>query len=284
MNIQDFEAEISKVLNVDVRVNDTGQIKRFSTNGKRGDLAGWLVFFDTAGAFGDWRTGLTRAWSAERPSANPAERQAIRRKIQQAIQAGIKERAHKHQQARQEAARIWSTSLTPTQHTYLQNKAVKAHGIRQYGRFLIVPMVDEAGGPWSLQRIDPAGEKRFMPGGRMKGRFHLIEGGGRVGIAEGYATAATLFEQTGDTMLVAFNAGNLKDVAVTARAMYPAAHLTIWADNDQFTDGNPGKTKAYDAATACGANAVKIPDFSGYDLTSKPTDWNDLYLLEQRNG
>ena len=116
-----------------------------------------------------------------------------------------------------------------------------------------------------------------MPGGRMQGRFHLIEGGERVGIAEGYATAATLHEQTGDTVFVAFNAGNLKSVAVTARAMYPTAQLIIWADNDQFTDGNPGVTKAQEAATVSRANAVEIPDFSGYDLSTRPTDWNDYY-------
>lgn len=284
MSIQQFEAEISKVMNVDVRVNSDGQIQRFSTNGKRSDKAGWLVFFDTAGAFGDWRSGLTHTWSAERPDTSPAERQAIRRKVQQAIKAGIKERARKYGETRAEASRIWSNCLTPTHHPYLQRKAVSAHGIRQHGQFLIIPLRDETGGLWSLQRIAPDGTKRFMPGGRTKSRFHVIKGGERIGIAEGYATAATLFEKTGDTLFVAFNAGNLKSVAVTARAMYPSAHLTLWADNDQFTDGNPGVTKAQEAAVVSSANAIKIPDFSGYDLNNKLTDWNDLYLLEQHNG
>jgi putative DNA primase/helicase len=143
---------------------------------------------------------------------------------------------------------------------------------------------DEAGGLWSLQSINPNGRKKFMPGGRVQGRFHIIQGRERVGIAEGYATAATLFELSGDTIFVAFNAGNLKSVAVIARDMYPTAHLTIWGDNDQFTNGNPGVTKAQEAATVSRANSIKIPDFSGYDLTTKPTDWNDLYLLEKNNG
>jgi len=285
MNVQAFESEISSALGVDIRVNSAGEIQRFSTNGKRGDTAGWLVFFGDGGAFGDWRTGLQQTWSKKREGMNPAELRALKRKVHQAQQAAKQERTRKQGAARREAARVWSKAVAPTQHPYLDRKRVQAHGIRQYSQFLIVPLVDEAGGLWSLQSISHEGKKRFMPGGRMQGRFHLINGKlDRIGIAEGYATAATIHEQTGDTLLVAFNAGNLEPVAVTARALHPTAHITIWADNDQFTDGNPGVTKAHQAATVARVNAVKVPDFSGYGLTTKPTDWNDLYLLEYGNG
>jgi putative DNA primase/helicase len=268
-----------------------GKIHRFSSNGKRHDKAGWYVFWGDAGVFGDWRSGFQETWFPPEDEDATREEKAARRaaaqqKLAKAKQKAAKERTRKQGAARREATRVWSKSVNPTQHPYLDRKQVQAHGIRQYGQFLIVPLVDETGGLWSLQSISPEGNKRFMPGGRMQGRFHLINGSrDRIGIAEGYATAATVHEKTGDTLLVAFNAGNLEPVAVTARAMYPAAaHLTIWGDNDQFSDGNPGVTKAHQAATVSRANAVKIPYFSGYDLTTKPTDWNDLYLLERGNG
>jgi putative DNA primase/helicase len=246
-----------------------GQIHRCSSNGKRHDKAGWYVFWGDAGVFGDWRSGFQETWfppedeDATREQ-KAAQRKKAKQKLAEARKQATKERTIKQGAARQEAASVWAKCHTPTQHHYLNKKQVQAHGIRQYGRFLIIPLVDETGGLWSLQSISPEGTKRFMPGGRMQGRFHLINGKpDRIGIAEGYATAATVHEKTGDTLLVAFNAGNLEAVAVTGRAMYPAAHITVWGDNDQFTGGNPGMTKAHQAATVSRANAVKIPDFSG---------------------
>jgi len=260
-----------------------GQIHRCSSNGKRSDTAGWYVSWGDVGVFGDWRSGFQETWFANKDVLNDkAALRKAKRQLSEARHQAVKQEQQKHRDARQEAARVWSKSITPTQHPYLYKKQVQAHGIRQHGWFLIIPLVDEAGGLWSLQSISPEGKKRFMPGGRMQCRFHLINGNhDHIGIAEGYATAATIHERTGDTLFVAFNAGNLEGVAVTARAMYPTAHLTIWGDNDQFTDGNPGVKKAQWAATVGCANAVKIPDFSGCDLSTKPTDWNDYYRLKE---
>jgi len=263
-----------------------GQIHRCSSNGKRYDKAGWYVLWGDAGVFGDWRSGFQETWFPPEDEDATREEKAARRKqakqkLAEVRKQAAQERTQKQRNARQEAARVWSKAVTPTQHPYLDRKCVQAHGIRQYSQFLIIPLVDETGGLWSLQSISPDGKKRFMPDGRMQGRFHLINGRpDRIGIAEGYATAATVHEKTGDTLLVAFNAGNLEPVAVTARAMYPTVHLTIWADNDQFTDGNPGVTKANRAATVSCANDIQIPDFAGFDLTGRPTDWNDYYRLK----
>jgi putative DNA primase/helicase len=54
---------------------------------------------------------------------------------------------------------------------------VKAHGIRQADGVLVVPM--RSGEQiYSAQFINADGEKRFLPGGRIKGCWHLIEGHG----------------------------------------------------------------------------------------------------------
>jgi hypothetical protein len=47
--------------------------------------------------------------------------------------------------------------------------------------------------------------------------------------------------------------------------------------NDQFTEGNPGKAKAVEAAKAIRAR-LAAPLFN--DTTTKPTDFNDLHKLE----
>ena len=75
-------------------------------------------------------------------------------------------------------------------------------------------------------------------------------------------------------MAVAFNAGNLKAVAVALRAKYPALKLIIAADDDHQTAGNPGLTKATEAAQAVGG-FLAVPDF-GADRPDDATDFNDL--------
>ena len=54
-----------------------GKIQRFSTNGKRGDDAGWYILhLDNipAGSFGNWREGCTEIWcSIERNEQTPEQ-------------------------------------------------------------------------------------------------------------------------------------------------------------------------------------------------------------------
>ena len=73
------------------------------------------------------------------------------------------------------------------------------------------------------------------------------------------------------------NSGNLSEVAKALRALMPQREILIAADNDQFTEGNPGQTKATAAAKAISARLV-VPQFK--EPTSKPADFNDLAALE----
>jgi putative DNA primase/helicase len=79
-------------------------------------------------------------------------------------------------------------------------------------------------------------------------------------ICEGWATGATLHEESGHPVLCAMNAGNLLPVAKAARAAWPGADLLICADNDRKTEGNPGLTAATAAAKATGAR-LAVPEF-----------------------
>src|SRR5262249_1819426 len=73
---------------------------------------------------------------------------------------------------------------------------------------------------------------------------------------------------------VAFNAGNLLPVAKGLREKRPDLQIVICADDDYLTPGNPGITKAREAAEAIGAK-LAIPAF-GANRPEKFTDFNDL--------
>ena len=74
--------------------------------------------------------------------------------------------------------------------------------------------------------------------------------------------------------LVAFNAGNLKAVAVMARERYAKREIILCADNDTETQGNPGRKAASRAAQAVGGKLVVCPAHEG-----RATDFNDLHRL-----
>ena len=101
---------------------------------------------------------------------------------------------------------------------------------------------------------------------------------GRLVVCEGYATGATLHEETGHAVAVAFNAANLLPVAQALRAKFPRIALVVASDDDWQTEGNPGLTAATEAARAIGGR-LAVPDFTGYDRSNKDTDFNDLQRL-----
>lgn len=181
-----------------------------------------------------------------------------------AIKAGVEFEKH-----------LWASSAFP----YLVGKNTDAHGIKQYLREIIIPARDINGRVTSLQFIDEHGNKRFMSGGKVKGSFHLIGSVKKmIYIAEGYCTGASIHEETRSPVAIAFFAGNLKPVACALRDKYPDARIIIAADDDRFTSGNPGLTKATEAAKAAKAELL-VPPFKDDELG---TDWND-WISNQRS-
>jgi putative DNA primase/helicase len=264
-------------------IHSDGAIHRFSTNGRRGDDSGWYMLHTdgiAAGAFGCWRAGLQSSWCAKSDNAmTDAEREAHRQRIK-AMQA--KREADTlaiQQQASQTAAALWQEAApAPAAHEYLTRKRIKPHGAKFDGHRLLIPLRDTAGTFHSLQNIAPDGEKRFMPGGRVKGCYHSIgKPAGVLIVCEGYATGASIHEATGQAVAVAFNAGNVEAVALALRAKYPALKIIVAADDDHLTDGNPGMTKATAAAQAV-RGMVAVPSFPA-GRPDEATDFNDLHQL-----
>lgn len=281
-------------------VTADGKLHRFSTNGKRDDDSGWYVLHDgklPAGAFGDWRSGLSEKWCAKSESSlTQAERTELKRKVRDARKARDAERKRVQAAAADEARAIWGPATPATEHGYLERKGIQAHGLRLHsdGR-LVVPMRDDHGTLHSLQFIDDAGTKLFLAGGRVRGCYFALgptlgqepdggesiaskggmadEGSAELYVAEGFATAATIAEATGAGVAVSFNAGNLSPVAA---ALSRKHKLVIAADNDLRNDGSPnvGVEKAIEAAKVASARLV-VPELDGAKC-----DFNDVHAAK----
>lgn len=263
-------------------IHDDGKLHRFSVSGKPREDSGWYVLHCDgipAGAFGCWREGLTQQWCSKTPDTmTQAERDAHRHRVAAMRQQRDADVALRQQQAAKLAARRWQAATPTAEHPYLSAKGVQAHGVKLEGEALLIPMRDTAGTLHSLQVIDPEGGKRFQSGGRVKGCYHAMgQPDGVLIVCEGYATGASIHEATGQAVAVAFNAGNLQEVAETLHQKHPALRMVLAADDDWQTEGNPGMTRAKEAARAVGG-WLAMPKFPK-GRSNKDTDMNDLHRL-----
>jgi putative DNA primase/helicase len=246
-----------------------GRIHRFRVNGdKAGSQNGWYVGHlipAPAGAFGSWKTGEHYVWHdhQSRKALTPAELDEQRRQVEAWQRQRAKEKLLVREEARSKAVRLWGMAKpAEAAHPYLARKGVKGWGIRQLRESLVIPVRDACGRLHSLQFIGPDGAKKFLSGGRIQACYCAIgKPADTLLLAEGYATAATLYASTGHATACAFNAGNLVHVARALRAKFPSLRIIVCADNDTQTVGNPGLTKAWEAARAVGG-CVAAPTFN----------------------
>ncbi|RRW27310.1 toprim domain-containing protein, partial [Ectopseudomonas oleovorans] len=175
------------------------------------------------------------------------------------------------------AARLWRDARRADPgHPYLAGKGCRPHTLRQRGDVLLVPL-NRDGVLVNLQRIHPDGAKRFLSGGMVKGccsSLGTITDGQPLYICEGWATGATIHEETGAAVACAMNAGNLLDVGRRLQRRYPDAVLIVAGDDDRQTEGNPGRTSAIKAAAALGCGLV-LPEWPT-DAPVTLSDFNDL--------
>lgn len=254
-----------------------GGIVRFHGAGKsNGNKAGWAWVADDeqAGAFGDWSTGLSETWHAERATPMSAtEQAAYKRRMAELHRVRREEQARAHAGAAEQARQIWEAAQpAPPDHPYLQRKGVGAYGLRLGPDGRLIAPIYNGGTLASLQFIDMNGNKEFLRGGAKKGGSFVI-GGPRQAktllLAEGYATAASLHEATNLPVAIGFDAGNLLPVAQSLRGTYPDAQLIICGDNDA---SGVGQEKAQEAVRPIGG-LVAIPKETGMD-------WNDVAKRE----
>jgi putative DNA primase/helicase len=267
-----------------------GGLHRFDSDGRRGKKTGWYVFHtDTpaAGVFGCWRQGFSQTWcSKSRDAMTETERQAHRRRMADMHRQREQETKDRQDEAKAECAELWAAAKPCPDggHPYLTRKGIRSHNLRIAGvgdaARLLVPMRVN-GELVSLQFIGVDGFKRFKTGGQVQGAYCMLgEVPGTspvVVVCEGFATGASIHEATGLPVAVAFNAGNLKAAAQALRQRLPEAKIILAADDDHLTNGNPGLTKAREAALAVGGFDVR-PQFPP-GRPDKATDFNDLQRL-----
>jgi putative DNA primase/helicase len=256
-----------------------GKIHRFRLVGdKSGSRNGWAVLHSSkvyveelgqwvevdSGSFGSWKTGQSIDWCQNIEALKtPVCRKEVDRQRNEARERRSAERTRVQAEARTKAQRLWSRAKPATNaHPYLVRKRVNAYGLKQLRDMLLIPARDLDGTLHTLQFISADGTKRFLTGGRIAGCYCAIgKPTNPLLIAEGLATAATLYQATGLAVAMCFSCGNMEAVARALRKKFPLLRLILCADNDLKTKGNPGLTHALQAAQAVGGY-VAIPKFN----------------------
>ena len=308
-SVSDIEKAILNDLGVSVSIPDApGRFIRFDVR-KRGDKAGWCVYYVNAhcvvARYGSWLTGQHFEWiNKDKKEISPEirkEKAESRRRAEEA------RRAEQDKIAVEAADLYASLPEASEEFPYLVRKGVRNHGgLLRYdaegdymGPHIVIPLFNIEGEIRSVERIYPDGRKRFYPGGEKKGCFCVIgKLKDRAFLCEGYATGASIYEATDIPVVVAFDCHNLKPVA---DALRDKVKLICVADNDAKESGaNPGLECAWetglyyvlipeagmdanDYANAFGKDALKnllcptksewIEDGNDFLTQPAPTEW-----------
>ena len=274
----------------------------------------------------------------------PEQKAALRESANQDRKRAEAERNQDIRRASQWAGEVWRNSreIEPGEHDYLVKKKLTGTGgvrvfesndglqlvdaepddFRYLAKFhgaLVVPMQDPVGRIFGLQfilsrerhreRIARTGrDKEYWPAGLSKdGRYFLIGPSPSrvILIAEGFATAMSLHAASGQSVAVAFDAGNLPKVAKVLKGAYRRVRPLICADDDWLQKcmacgaytpvatelcahcdqphkkANAGVQRAQEAALIAEGHWV-APKFSAARPSDRkgPTDFNDLHVAE----
>lgn len=286
----------------------TGRLVRCKVEGDR-EKRGWYSLHELTtakgeviicGSFGVWHGSSNNATKVElrKSEISTEQRESLRRRMLEDRRAADRLRAAEAARAAARATSAWSKYTVDGDSEYLKRKGVNPFGVRfTPSGAVVVPVGDAAGRVHGLQIIRTAAQARerrrpakefWPPGVAKKGHFHLIGAPGQVVlVAEGYATAASLHMATSLAVAVAFDAGNLAPVCAALRKRYRTIHILVCADDDAFTDGNPGVTAASAAAMEVGGAWIK-PVFANEAARAakhaangaKLTDFNDLHVTD----
>lgn len=233
---------------------DVGRMRRCKVEGER-EKRGWYILHELrldsgedvlVGSFGVWRGAENNAQKVELRKTELTKEQAasLRQRLAEDRKRAERARQQLADRAAERARRAWARMSESGESDYLARKHVGAHGVRfSPDGALVIPMLDAGGHIHGLQAIRSKAqlasgrrlEKEFWPAGVVKtGHFHLMGMPGRVLlVAEGYATAASLYEATGLPVAVAFDAGNLQPVAAALHKRYKLARILVCADDDE---------------------------------------------------
>lgn len=263
--------------------NVDGKYHRFDVNNdKSGSNNGSYRLFNNngllAGSYCCWKRGIFMKWSSKSPQSMTTKEKADFKEI---MQQHDKKQELLSAKCREKAATLWDDASKDgiDEHSYTVRKGIKPVNARtDKDDNLIIPIRDINGEFHGVQYIGPDGDKRTLFGTKKQGNFarlgKITDEASVIIICEGWATGCSLRQATKLTIIVAFDCNNLKPVAEVWRAELPEIVIIIAGDDDHATDGNPGKTKAIEAAKAV-KGVTAFPKFK--DATGR-TDFNDMHI------
>lgn len=291
-------------------------------NTKNANYVGWLDGGKPRGYFKNFKTGETATWVTKQKNVQiktPAEIEQIKTQADEKQQAIYNKVAHSAKQVLDVApvatnhpyltqkgvqahnlrlvpdpAQIPADSNIKITKNWREAKAMRDNFKTTGQEFtvltrgdLLIPAFNKEGQLTTFQTISSNGFKSYLKNGQKSGSYLTlgeVKDGEPVLIAEGYATAATLHEQLGRPVVVAFDSGNLMSTALAVRENLPNSNIYLLADNDHQTEKqriakgytsnlNAGIEKATEASKAVDGYVI-TPTFSPND---KGSDFNDLY-------
>lgn len=267
--ISQFKAAL---LDAGIQTNDAiiddGALHRFHVIGdKKGTKNGAYILHNDSrpsGWFQHFSKGISGNWTA---SGKPQKltRHEINQ-IQQERKLRELEQQQRYEQTALKARAIWQNSTPVHSHDYLTKKRISGNYARISGNDLVIALWNEQRAISTLQFINPNGDKRFLSGGKIKECFAPIgTPTNKILICEGFATGASLHDDSGLFVACAMNAGNLEGVARVIRRLFKSSEIVICGDNDI---SGVGQTAAKKAAIACGGSYIYPPiegmDFNDY--------------------
>jgi putative DNA primase/helicase len=223
---------------------------------------GWYVYNETYdhswGAYGNWRTGNKFKWSSWKAMRRDG---GVRPNRGLTVDTTATQRADRDRHNRGRALNFWRFGRKNQNNPYLVRKQVWAHGTREHrGTTQIFRGVDTFGALMvrvdddderiqALQFILEDGTKRNL--GPTKGGHYWVgtpERRQTLCIAEGFATAASVYEETRYPCCIAFGTSGFEHVARYVRHAFHPKPLIIVADGDDAgINAANGAARAVDA-------------------------------------
>ena len=241
--------------------------------GRKAAISAKLFDDGLAGYLHDWRTGEKFYWFSNQGAMSSDDYAKRRQESERLKQAHDAKQKEAYANASKQAIDIFKKAMNASDgHPYLIKKKVKSYGIKALDGNLLIPVYSVLGDFQSIQFIGADGGKKFFKGGQIQGGCHFIGEiceGKPIYICEGYATAASVYEDVQCLTIVAFNASNLIKVATELRKQLPKVQIVIAGDADSV-----GREYAEKASQAVNGSAL-IPDFGNNPQGF--TDWNDFF-------
>ncbi|EGV1494268.1 toprim domain-containing protein [Campylobacter jejuni] len=287
-----------------------GKIHRVKTTNDKGrELSGaYSGFLDDypAGFVQNFKTGIKENWKMpieKNQSNNIKNSQKLHEQIKKDQELREKEILTLQEKTALKLEDEYNNAKwANSNHAYLKKKGFDENFYLKQDKMgsLLIPLKDENGKLWSVQRIFPNGDKiigviktqeekdqgvEYLA--KKQGCFHIIgakslEHCKEFIITEGFATAATIYKALNKPVIMGVDAGNLSKIVETLKNKFQNTPITLIADNDKKRElkglSNVGVETAKEIQQKFSDIKVIIPKISNQEAEQGISDFNDIFL------